>query len=78
MAKVKEVVLVPAIEDMDDDTFLKHLELRHAAECKIEGKMHRHSMYAWVTLYRTFHARLHTLAVPGQYDHEHDDPEEES
>ena len=68
-----ETVEVPHIDAMDDETFLKHLELRHAKECKINGEIHRHAMDKWVNMYRIFHQRLHRLAVPGQYDHVHEE-----
>lgn len=73
----EEPVSVPLADDMDDETFTKHLEARHAAECKIEEYMSRHSVDVWIGMYRTFHQRLHRLAVPGQYDHVHEDDEEE-
>lgn len=68
-----EVVSVPKIEEMDDETFLKHLELRHAEEYKIQGEMHRHAIDKWVNMYRIFHERLHRIAMPGQHDHEHEE-----
>lgn len=67
-----DLVEVPHQDDMDDETFIKHLERRHPAECKIEGYMSRHNVDVWVGMYRTFHARLHQLAAPGQHDHEHE------
>jgi hypothetical protein len=73
MGKNKEVVLVevPDADDMDDDIFLKHLEARHAAECKIEGII-KHRKGPWINGYRRLHDRLHDLAAPGQHDHEHE------
>lgn len=71
-----EVVEVPHADDMDDDTFLKHLEHRHASECKIEGFIARNAVSAWIGSYRAFHDRLHDLAAPGQYDHIHEEDEE--
>ena len=68
-----EVVEVPAAEEMDDDTFVKHLELRHRDECKIETHLSEHGRDIWLPMYRTFHDRLHRLAVPGQHDHEHEE-----
>lgn len=72
-----EIVEVPDAEDMDDETFLKHIENRHARECHVEGYISRHAIDAWIGSYRAFHDRLHSLAVPGQYDHVHEseDPE---
>jgi hypothetical protein len=67
-----EVVEVPDAEDMDDETFIKHIEHRHAEECKVEGFIARHAIDAWIGPYRAFHDRLHSIAVPGQHDHEHE------
>lgn len=76
--KIKQpLVEVPDIDWMEDEDFIKHLEKRHAAECKIEGYLSRHSIPTWLPLYRAFHERLHTIAVPGQHDHEHVIPDED-
>jgi len=66
-------VQVPDPDDMPDEHFIRHLEKRHAAECKIEGYIARNNVDTWIGMYRTFHDRLHRLAVPGQYDHTHED-----
>lgn len=73
---MSEQVQVPPADDMDDDTFLKHLEKRHASECKIEGYIARHAVDAWIGTYRAFHRRLHQIEVPGQHDHIHEEDEE--
>jgi hypothetical protein len=69
------VVEVPIADEMDDETFLKHLERRHADECKFEtpgvGMTARRAMDAWLPTYRAFHDRLHKIEQPGQYDHTH-------
>jgi hypothetical protein len=70
--KFKEKVIVPLEEQMDDETFMLHLENRHAKECQIENYLSRHSVPAWLGLYRAFHERLHRIAVPGQHDHVHE------
>lgn len=65
---------VPLAEDMDDETFLKHLEHRHADECKFEvTPVARRAMEAWIPTYRAFHDRLHQIETPGQYDHVHEE-----
>lgn len=70
----EDMVEVPHPDDMDDETFLKHLEHRHAAECLFETTpVARRAMGAWMSTYRAFHARLHKIAGPGQHDHEHED-----
>lgn len=74
----KEVVSVPLAEDMDNETFLRHLELRHPKDCGFENaSVSRDALTAWVGGYRAFHDRLHKIAAPGQYDHVHEDQEEE-
>lgn len=75
-----DIVEVPLAEDMDDETFLRHIETRHAKEAKVEKYLHRHAIPAWIGVYRAFHERLHQIATPGQYDHDHeywDDEEDE-
>lgn len=70
----EEVVEVPNQDDMSDEIFLKHLEHRHAKECQMhDGKIGRQAMEAWIGSYRAFHERLHLIATPGQYDHEHEE-----
>lgn len=76
-AAIEDQVEVPLPEDMDNETFLKHIELRHAKECKIEGFVHRHNVHVWIGMYRIFHDRLHKLAAPGQHDHYHAGDDEE-
>lgn len=71
--KKHKVVDVPHAEDMDDETFIKHIEARHAAECKVEGYIAREAVPAWINTYRAFHERLHSIAVPGQYNHIHEE-----
>lgn len=71
-----DVVEVPAAEDMEDETFIRHIEARHSHEVKMEGgTMSRHAITAWIGSYRAFHGRLHKIAAPGQYDHEHEEPQ---
>lgn len=71
-----DVVEVPDADDMDDETFLLHLEKRHGTEVHLpvpaESAMKNRAVEAWIGSYRSFHDRLHSLAVPGQYDHEHE------
>lgn len=67
------VVEVPPADDMDDETFMLHLEKRHREECKIETYLSRHSVSVWLPNYRAFHDRLHKIATPGQHDHEHEE-----
>lgn len=66
-----DVVEVVDADEMDDTTFIKHMEKRHQGDTGIESH-HLHAMDAWVPAYRAFHDRLHRIAMPGQYDHTHD------
>lgn len=68
-----DLVTVPDADDMEDETFIKHLEKRHAEECKIEGYIARYSVHVWINMYRIYHERLHALGTPGQHDHEHEE-----
>ncbi len=77
LRKFDEPIIVPSAGEMDNETFLKHLEKRHADQCKIEGYISRHAVDAWIGVYRAFHDRLHMLEHPGQHDHEHEEEEEE-
>lgn len=63
---------IPNTDEMDNETFLKHMDARHADEVKchpLSNHPDRHDN--WVGPYRAFHERLHDLALPGRYDHEH-------
>ena len=67
------IVEVPDSYDMDDETFIRHLEKRHAGEAKFERTpVARHAVDAWIGAYRAFHDRLHALSTPGQHDHVHE------
>lgn len=65
------MVTVPDIIHMTDETFIKHIVLRHADEIDEGVAKHPHIVAAWVDPYRAYHDRMHALALPGQYDHEH-------
>ena len=72
--KLEDVVSVPHPEDMDDETFLKHMDKRHRWDTKVDGEsvlFPKSTWTAWCPAYRSFHERLHAIAIPGQYDHEH-------
>jgi hypothetical protein len=67
---IMAVVIVPDAELMDDETFLKHLDKRHADDTGVERVLHKspHIQQSWVGAYRAFHEHLHDH---GEYDHEH-------
>lgn len=62
-------VTVPHPDDMDDETFLKHMDHRHTRP----GFRHeiRHITDEQIELWRKYHDRLHAIAVPNQFNHEH-------
>ena len=68
-----DVVIVPSADDMGNETFLKHMDKRHA-DVVLNGPLWSDEITAydsWVGPYRAFHDGLHAIAHPGQYDHEH-------
>lgn len=69
--KTDRLVTVPDAIHMDDETFIKHIVKRHAAEIDGGVAKHPHIVAAWVDPYRAYHDTCHRLAMPGQYDHEH-------
>ena len=75
-ARRRRIITVPHTDDMDDETFIRHIEKRHAKQCKVEGYIARHAIIAWIKVYRAFHRRLHDIERPGQHDHRHDYPED--
>lgn len=75
-------VEVPAAVDMSDANFCRHMNLRHSRdmggavlEWEADGGGAYAGTSAALSAYRKFHDRLHSLATPGQYDHEHCPPE---
>lgn len=67
---------------MTDETFCRHMNLRHSAdlggavlEWESDGGGAYAGTMATLSAYRAFHDRVHSLARPGQYDHEHCSPE---
>lgn len=68
-----EQVEVPDADDMDDMTFLKHIDKRHDHETKTERALHKsaHIAEAWVGTYRAFHEYQHRVNGDDAYDHVH-------
>lgn len=67
--------MIPPVSEMDDETLMKHLELRHADDLAMEfkpepGQTERrlHAPTEW----RTYHNAMHRL-YPRAYDHTHRD-----
>lgn len=68
------MVHIPSVEDMDDETLMKHLELRHEDDLKMsfEAEPDRterrmHAPKEW----RTYHDAVHRL-YPRKYEHTHE------
>ena len=71
---MSDAVTVPSAEDMDNLTFLKHMDARHSNEVRngpLATAKSDPTDDGWVGPYRAFHERCHDIAVPGQYNHEH-------
>lgn len=69
-----DIAIVPHPDDMDDETFIKHIDKRHRQDTAHDGEnilFPKSTWAAWVPLYRSWHERLHEISIPGQYDHEH-------
>lgn len=68
-------VEVPSADEMDDETFLMHLDKRHSGDTGVEPVLHKlpHIQQAWVGSYRAFHEYLHKTKE--FEDHEHEDDE---
>lgn len=64
---------VPGAEDMDDETMYKHLNARHKRDLNITTDMDYSPLFSesLVGAHRAFHRRMHDLATPGQYNHQH-------
>lgn len=71
-------IRVPAVEDMDDDTFIKHMELRHPdwLEVKFTGPAPR-SMGPNRLAFEAMHEVKHRMTEADGYtfDHVHKEPE---
>lgn len=69
----EDQVQVPDPDEMDDETFLKHIDKRHSHETQTEKKLHKspHIAEAWVGAYRAFHEYKHRVSGEDAYDHVH-------
>jgi hypothetical protein len=58
---------------MDDETMFMHLNARHLKDIGLRQKIDYSKVFmpGLVAAHRAFHRRLHALARPGQYQHEH-------
>jgi hypothetical protein len=66
-------VVVPGAIGMDDETFFKHLNARHLADLGFSSPIDLSPLYSnsLISTHRSYHRRLHEIAVPGQHNHEH-------
>lgn len=69
-----DFVWVPDPDEMDDETFLKHLDKRHGEDTGVEHALHKfpHIQQAWVKQYRAFHEYLHRTKEFDDHEHEDD------
>lgn len=68
-------LMIPSVDDMDDETLMKHLELRHEDDLRLTfkpepGRTERR--LAAPGLWRTYHNTMHRL-YSNKYDHRHRD-----
>lgn len=68
-------VTIPSVSEMDDETLMKHLELRHEDDLAMSFKpepdreeRRLHAPKEW----RTYHDAMHRL-YPRKYEHKHHD-----
>lgn len=64
-------VVVPA-DEMDDETFCKHMNYRHLQDLGLNRiEHHERTLPGYYATLRAYHERLHALALRGTYNHEH-------
>lgn len=70
-----ELVRVPSVQGMDDETLMKHLEHRHAEDLKMSFEVEPDQTERRLRApkeWRTYHDAMHRL-YPGKYEHRHHD-----
>jgi hypothetical protein len=70
----EEVIYVPHPDDMDRETFIKHVTARHADSMPDGFDLSADRMTDYVEdCWRRFHERLHRLRTPthDRYEHDH-------
>lgn len=66
-------VTVPSVTSMNDQTLIKHMELRHADDLKLSFEVEPDRTERRLRApreWRTYHNAMHRL-YPGKYDHSH-------
>lgn len=69
------MLTIPTVSGMQDETLMKHLELRHASDLRMSFKVEpdrTERRLAAPQEWRTYHDTLHRLS-PNGYDHEHEE-----
>jgi hypothetical protein len=71
----RDPVVVPDTDDMDDETFYKHFNLRHLNDIGLLTPIEYSPLFmpGLVNAMREFHIRCHEISRPGQYKHEHEE-----
>jgi len=73
---MKTLVVHPS--DMDDETFIKHMNLRHLGDMNLQGPMRYSPLDTYYGALRAFHKRIHDPDItsindrPVDHDHEHE------
>lgn len=63
---------VVTADEMDDETFCKHVQNRHADDVALGHLQYlKFSSEAFYASFRAYHARIHALGLPGQFEHRH-------
>jgi hypothetical protein len=63
---------VPSVDVMNDETFIKHFNLRHASDIT-SGPLSYNPHVTYIPSFRAFHDRCHAISTPNQYDHSHEE-----
>ena len=68
-------VRVPAVEDMDDETFIRHMELRHPEDLEVKFPKDGDRPRTLLTriAFESLHALRHRVGER-DFDHEHKEP----
>jgi hypothetical protein len=69
------LVRIPPVAAMDDETLMKHLELRHAEDLAMEflpEPEREERRLAAPSTWRAYHDAMHRL-YPNKYDHRHNE-----
>jgi hypothetical protein len=68
-APAGKTAVVP-VETMDNETFVKHVNHRHAMDL-LAWPLDYSPHVTYIPSFRAFHDRCHAISTPTQYDHLH-------